>query len=118
MKFFINRQLIILAMVMVLFISGCGLKIESPFGDPAEPVATVDTGQITKTVLAEIEAQLAVRSEEQATLLEGQVINEVRARAEELVEAAESEVDTESIVARTFFECQAQTRFKSSSNAG
>ena len=107
-KFLINRQIILVAMLMTIFISACGLTVDSPFAAPAEPVATVDTGEIAKAILAEVEGQLAVQSEEQATQLESQVVDEVQARAEELVEASESEVDTESIVASVVSEVQEQ----------
>jgi len=111
-RFFINRQIFLLTVVTVLLISACGLNVDLPFADPdsdpAEPVATVDTSEIVKAVLAEVEGQLAVQSEEQATQLEAQVVSEVRARAEELAEATESEVDTESIVETVLSEIQEQ----------
>jgi 2-alkenal reductase len=111
-KFFINRQIFLLTVITVLLISACGLNVDLPFADPdpdpAEPVATVDTSEIVKAVLAEVEGQLAVQSEEQATQLEAQVVSEVRARAEELAEATESEVDTGSIVETVLSEIQEQ----------
>jgi 2-alkenal reductase len=107
-KFFINRQIFLLAVVTVLLISACGLNVDLPSADPdpAEPAATVDTSEIVKAVLAEVEGQLAIQSEEQATQLEAQVVDEVRARAEELAEATEGEVDTESIVETVLSEVQ------------
>ncbi len=86
-----KRQIILLAIVLVLLVSACGLKVDSPFADPAEPVATVDTGAITKAVLAEIEGQLAVQSAEQAAQLEAQVAEQVRAQTGELDQATASE---------------------------
>jgi 2-alkenal reductase len=95
MTLFRNRQIILLAIVLVLLVSACGLKVDSPFADPAEPV---DTGAITKAVLAEIEGQLAVQSEEQAAQLEAQVAEQVRAQTRGLDQATDSEIDTKSIV--------------------
>jgi 2-alkenal reductase len=89
-----------------LLISACGLKIDSP--DPAEPVATVDTGEIVKAVLAEIEGQLAVQSEEQTAQLEAQVADQVRAQAEKLGQDTDNEIDTESIVEAVLGEVQEQ----------
>jgi len=107
-KFSINRQIFLLAIVTLLLISACGLQVDSPFAESAEPVATVDTGEIARTVLAEIEGQLAVQSEEQAAQLEAQVADQVRAQTEELGEAPNDEIDTESIVDAVLDEVQEQ----------
>jgi 2-alkenal reductase len=62
MKQFANRQIILLAIVIVLLVSACSQAFDSA---PVPPNATVDTSEIAAAVLSEIEAKLADQSGEQ-----------------------------------------------------
>jgi len=104
----INRQVILLGIVTLLFLSACGLQINNPFQDSNEPIATVDTSEIVQTVLDEIEGRLTSRSEAQAADLAASVATEVQDQVDELGLTADNQVDTGSIVDSVLGELQAQ----------
>ena len=62
MKQFANRQIFLLAIVIILLVSACSQAFDSA---PVPPNATVDTSEIAAAVLLEIEAKLADQSGEQ-----------------------------------------------------
>lgn len=108
MKSSINGQVILLALVTLLFLSACGLQIDTPFRDSSEPIATVDSNEIVQTVLNEVEDRLTARYETQSADLAADVAAEIQDRADELGFAADNEVDTGSIVDSVLGELQAQ----------
>ena len=61
MKQFANRQIFLLAIVIILLVSACSQAFDSA---PVPPNATVDTSEIAAAVLLEIEAKLADQSGE------------------------------------------------------
>lgn len=100
----INRQVILIAIVTLLFLSACGIQIDTPFQDSSEPIATVDTNEIVRTVLDEVEGRLTAQSVQ----LEANVAAEVQDQVGELGLTANNEVDTGTIVDSVLGELQAQ----------
>jgi len=59
----INRRILLLAIIAILLLSACSL---APNETTNTPAATVDTGEIADTVLAEVEDRLATLTGDQA----------------------------------------------------
>jgi len=104
----INRQVILLAIVTLLFLSACGMQINNPFRDSSEPTANVDTSEIVQTVLDEIDSRLTAQSETQSADLATSVAAEIQDQVDELGLTVDSQVDTGNIVDSVLGELQAQ----------